>query len=154
MMLIKTPRSRTNALVDFFLTALAWFVFCYLFVTGIWSILESATPGLSMPLVPRLLLEVHTLLAYVFVAAGIDLLLLAWAVYNALRFGGLDRRKAQPALTCAALAASFEISLELLKALRASQAMRIHHTDEGQINAIDFSRNPTSASDNILWISR
>jgi biofilm PGA synthesis protein PgaD len=154
MMIVKTPRSRANTLIDFLLTALAWLVFCYLFASGILSILEGSATGPAAPLASRLPPDLHTLLTYAYMAAGIGLLLLAWARYNKLRFGGLNRRKAPPALTCAALASSFEISAELLEAMRASRITCIHHTEKGRISGIDFVRSTKTVPDNILRILR
>lgn len=154
MMIVKTPRSRANTLIDFLLTALAWLVFCYLFASGIASILEGSAAGPAVPLAWRLPPDLHTLLTYVYMAAGLGLLLFGWARYNKLRFGGLNRRKAPPALTRAALAASFEISPELLETVRASRITCIHHTDKGRISGIDFIRSPKTVPDNVLRILR
>ncbi len=153
MMIIKTPRSRAIALIDFLLTALAWFAFCYLFVAGIRSILDGRIHGLGIPIVSLLLPHAHTLLVYTLVAVGIALLLLFWASYNAMRFGGLDRRKPPTAMTDAALAASFSIDPAQLKVLRGSQITCIHHTDEGQINLIDFARE-RHPPDNVVQMPR
>ena len=154
MNLVKTPLSLGSSLVDLLLTALAWFVFCYLLATGMHSILQGAALGHASSLVSLLLPDLHTLLAYACVAVGIDLLLLVWARYNTLRFGGLDRRKPRPPLSAAALAASFEISPDLLEALHASQGLRIHHTDAGQISKIDFTPQRQIAAGNVLRILR
>jgi biofilm PGA synthesis protein PgaD len=154
MKLVKTPRSPAYALADLLLTALAWSVFCYLLATGIHPIVQGALHGPAGAMVSRLLPDIHTLVVYTCVALGIDLLLLAWARYNTLRFGGLDRRKARPALPAATLAASFGISLDLLEALHASQDLRIHHTDEGRISQIDFTPMRHPAAGNVLRIVR
>jgi len=153
MNLVKTPLSLGYALIDLLLTALAWSVFCYLLATGLHSIVQS-TASSANGLVSRLLPDIHTLLTYVCVAAGIDLMLLAWARYNTLRFGGLDRRKPRPPLSAAALSASFGISPDLLKALHASQGLCIHHTDAGQISGIDFTPQRQVATGNVVRMLR
>lgn len=154
MMIIKTPRSRAIALIDFLLTALAWFAFCYLFLAGVRSILKGTMPGISVPLVSRLLPHVHTLMVYVLVAAGIGLLLFLWASYNAMRFGGLDRRKPPAVLPTETLAASFGLNPTQIKTLHTSQNVRIHHTAEGQISLIDFSGRQKAPRDNVVPMSR
>ncbi|HEU0229743.1 MAG TPA: poly-beta-1,6-N-acetyl-D-glucosamine biosynthesis protein PgaD [Burkholderiaceae bacterium] len=145
-MIIKTPRSRVSALIDFALTLLAWIAFGYLFIDGIVSIVEGNTPGLAVPFMSRLLPELRTLLVYVVVAAIIALVLFAWAKYNAARFGGLDRRKTPPALSSEALADSFEISADQLATLRESRRATIHHTPDGLISGIEASDVRGSAS--------
>ncbi|TAN27443.1 MAG: poly-beta-1,6-N-acetyl-D-glucosamine biosynthesis protein PgaD [Castellaniella sp.] len=152
-MIIKTPRTRAVALIDFLLTALAWFAFCYLFAAGIRPILEGRIHGLTAPIASQLLPHAHTLLVYALVAVGIALLLLAWAGYNALRFGGLDRRKPPTILTDADLAASFSIDPAQLKVLHDSQITCVHHTDEGQISLIDFARE-RHPPDNVVQMPR
>jgi biofilm PGA synthesis protein PgaD len=136
-MIIKTERSAVFTLIDFILTLLAWIAFGYLFIAGIVSIVQGDTPGLAVPIMSRLLPSLRTLLVYVVVAVGIALVLFAWAKYNAIRFGGLDRRKTPPALSNEALATSFEISAEQLTHLRDSRRAVIHHTPEGRIDGID-----------------
>lgn len=136
-MIIKTERSGVFTLIDFILTLLAWIAFGYLFIEGIVSIFRGDTPGLAVPIMSRLLPSLRTLLVYVVVAVGIALVLFAWAKYNAIRFGGLDRRKTPPALSNEALATSFEISAEQLASLRDSHRAVIYHTPEGRINDID-----------------
>jgi biofilm PGA synthesis protein PgaD len=153
MMIIKTPRSKAISLIDFLLTALAWFAFCYLFAAGIRPTLEGRIHGLTAPIASQLLPHAHTLLVYALVAVGIALLLLAWASYNALRFGGLDRRKPPTILTDTDLAASFSIDPAQLKVLHDSQITCIHHTDEGQISLIDFARM-RHPPDNVVQMPR
>lgn len=145
-MIIKTPRSRVSALIDFVLTLLAWIAFSYLFIDGIVSIVEGNTPGLAVPFMSRLLPTLRTLLVYAVVAVIIALVLLAWAKYNATRFGGLDRRKTPSALSDEALAASFEISENQLATLRESRRAIIHHTHEGVISEIEAGGVRGSAS--------
>jgi biofilm PGA synthesis protein PgaD len=140
-MLIKTPRSSVHFLIDFILTALAWIAFGYLFVDGIVSIVVGKTPGLAVPVMSRLLPALSTLLVYVVVGVCIAVVLFAWAKYNAVRFGGLDRRKTPPALSNEALAASFSISADQLRSLRESHRVVIHHTPEGLISGIDTPDN-------------
>lgn len=153
MMIIKTPRSRAAALIDFLLTALAWSAFFYLFAAGIRPVLAGGTNGLAVPLASQLLPHAHALLVYALVAVGIALMLLVWASYNALRYGGLHRRKPPAVLTDTELAASFSIDPAQLKVLHDSQITCVHHTDEGQISLIDFAREQHTP-DNVVQILR
>lgn len=151
MTIITTPRSKVITLIDFLLTTLAWFAFCYLFAAGMRPILDGRIRGLDVPVVSRLLPHVHTLLVYGLVAVCIAGLLFVWASYNAVRFGGLDRRTSPPALTDAALATSFDVNSGQLKILHSSQITRIHHTEEGQISLIDFAGD-RPPSDNVVQL--
>ncbi|MGB3837436.1 poly-beta-1,6-N-acetyl-D-glucosamine biosynthesis protein PgaD [Castellaniella sp.] len=138
MNIIKTPRSCVFAAIDMVLTALAWLGFLYLFGDGIISILQGDTTGLEVPLVSRLLPQMHSLVIYAIVGGSLGILLFLWADYNANRFRRLDRRKAPVVLPYESLAASFGINLAQVQTLHSSQTIRIQHTDDGRIQLLDF----------------
>ncbi|MDY0308453.1 MAG: poly-beta-1,6-N-acetyl-D-glucosamine biosynthesis protein PgaD [Castellaniella sp.] len=144
MMIIKTPRSISAALLDGLLTILAWAAFGFLFASGIHSIMTDPEFTATAPAWSRLLPNMQTLLAYALLAACIGLLLSAWACYNAVRFSGLDRRKPTDALQPNALAQHFDISPTQLQILHASRTILIHHTPEGRISMIDFVDEPAA----------
>ncbi|MFV0282436.1 MAG: poly-beta-1,6-N-acetyl-D-glucosamine biosynthesis protein PgaD [Castellaniella sp.] len=154
MMIIKTPRSRLTSTFDHLLTALAWGAFAFLCLPGLRSILASTAHAATNPgATDRLLSNAQTLVAYALVSALIGLLLSAWACYNALRFGGLTRRQPLSDPLPSTLAEHFSISPRQLHILRTSQAVVIHHTDEGLISLVDFSHGP-NFSDNVLQMNR
>ena len=142
MMIVKTPRSALASATDGLLTALAWAAFGSLFASGIHSLLTDPAHA-AVPAVSRLLPDVQALVAYALAVACIGLLLSAWACYNAVRFGGLDRRKPPGDTLSTALAGHFDVSPAQLQILRASRTILIHHTDDGRISMIDFMHDPT-----------
>ncbi|HEX7386109.1 MAG TPA: poly-beta-1,6-N-acetyl-D-glucosamine biosynthesis protein PgaD [Castellaniella sp.] len=150
MMIIKTPRSTPLAAADFLLTACAWLAFLYLFGSGIWSIVHDGASEMANPVALRFLPHMHVLLAYATVSIGIGLLLLAWASYNAKRYGGLDRRRHPRTLAPESLAASFDISPTQVSTLHANQSIWIHHTPEGQISLLRFIDSPRTPTRDVV----
>lgn len=138
-MIIQTPRSRLHAAVDTLLTALAWIGFIYLLGAGLWEMFQGGREqGPDIPVVSVLLPSLGTLGIYLVVALFNAGILLVWARYNAIRYGGLDRRQAPLPLTDAQLAQSFGVHLLLRMRLAGAKAMTVHHTAEGHIHSIDF----------------
>jgi biofilm PGA synthesis protein PgaD len=148
MMIVKTPRSTLVAALDCLLTALAWAAFCFLFASGVQSLLVGPAPAAD-PVVSRLLPDAQALLAYTLVAAWIGLLMAAWACYNAVRFSGIDRRKPLGDTLPAEMASHFGISPMQLQVLRSSRTILFHHTDEGRISMIDFAHDADAVCDSI-----
>ncbi|WP_241049193.1 poly-beta-1,6-N-acetyl-D-glucosamine biosynthesis protein PgaD, partial [Achromobacter xylosoxidans] len=120
-MIITTQRSRAGYLFDLVLTAVGWFAFVYLFGAGILAILRGAAGGPQAPLWPTFLPTLHTLLGYALLALINATVLVAWAVYNHLRFAGKDRRQAIKPLDDQRLAASFAVTPRQLAQLRAAR---------------------------------
>lgn len=154
MNIIKTPRSCVSAAIDIILTALAWLGFLYLFGDGIVSILREDTPGLDVPLVSRLLPQMHSLVIYAVVGGSLGILLFLWADYNANRFRRLDRRKAPIILPYESLAASFGVDLMQVQTLHSSQTVRIHHTEDGRIQLLDFTPPGAGMTRKVIAMSR
>lgn len=145
-MIIKTPRSRAYALIDFLLTLLAWLAFSYLFAAGLVAVLTGGPRGLTASLVERVLPAAHTLMVYVVVGLCIAALLYAWAQYNTIKFGQRHRRRMYPILTPEALADSVGMTVLQIGILRTSQRVVIHHTDDGLVDVIDVDQAVITAS--------
>jgi len=132
-MIISTSRSRLGFLVDAVLTIIAWIAFIYLFGAGIVAILRGAAQGPQAPLWSTFLPTMGTLSAYLLVAAINAAILVAWAIYNHLRFAGLDRRTSPAAIGAAQLARSFALDAKGVEDINASKVVVIHHDEEGRI---------------------
>lgn len=148
MIIIKTAHSRLQVARDGLLTALAWIAFLYLLAAGIRAFVPRGMRGLAVPMVARLLPDLRTLLLYALVALGIGALLFAWAGYNALRYGALDRRKPAPALTRQALARRFDLDAGQLSTLHDSQIVHILHDETGNILQLQANDGNSNASRN------
>ncbi|CAB3631536.1 MAG: poly-beta-1,6-N-acetyl-D-glucosamine biosynthesis protein PgaD [Achromobacter pulmonis] len=139
-MIITTKRSRAGYLFDLLLTALGWIAFIYLFGAGIAAILRGAASGPQAPLWPTFLPTLHTLGSYAALALLNAAVLVAWAVYNHLRFAGKDRRQPIAPLDDRRLATSFAVTPRQITQLRAARIAVIHHGGDGQIQAIEMGR--------------
>ncbi len=126
-MIITTQRSRAGYLFDLLLTAVGWFAFVYLFGAGIAAILRGAASGPQAPLWPTFLPTLQTLGSYAVLALLNAALLVLWAAYNHLRFGGKDRRQPIKPLDDHRLALSFAVTPRQIAQLRATRGAVIHH---------------------------
>ena len=138
-MIIRTPRSRLGWLLDALLTAIAWIGFGYLCITGVNAVLEHANAGPEVPFWSALLPTMGTLSIYVVVGLINGIVLLSWALYNQLRFRGLDRRKAIPALRSDELARSFGVSGQRLAELQKAKIAVVDHEADGAIADLRLS---------------
>ena len=66
--------------------------------------------------------------------------LVLWAAYNHLRFGGKDRRQPIAPLDDHRLALSFAVTPRQITQLRAARVTIIHHGGDGEIQAIEAAR--------------
>jgi biofilm PGA synthesis protein PgaD len=137
-MIITTTRSPVAAFIDTLLTALAWLFFIYLLGSGMLAILTGARSAPDLSPLARVLPSMGTLSIYVAVAVVNALVLLLWARYNAVRYGGMDRRSPSEHLDDVRLARSFGVDIVQRMRSARSKAMTVHHTDEGRIRGIDF----------------
>ncbi|MCY1531692.1 Biofilm PGA synthesis protein PgaD [compost metagenome] len=140
-MIITTQRSRAGYLFDLVLTAVGWFAFVYLFGAGILAIVRDAAEGPGLAPWPAFVPTMRTLSGYALLAAANAAVLVAWAVYNHLRFSGKDRRKPIKPLSDRRLAISFALTPAQLSHLRSARSAVIHHGPEGEITGIE-SRSP------------
>lgn len=79
----------------------------------------------------------HVLLFYAVVVAVLGAVLIAWAIYNLLRFRGRDLRNASAHVTAADTAQHFQLSKDQIQLLRLAQVVRVHHDESGVITHID-----------------
>ena len=139
-MIITTKRSRAGYLFDLLLTAVGWLAFVYLFGAGIVAILRGAASGPQAPLWPTFLPTLQTLGSYAVLALLNAAVLVLWAAYNHLRFGGKDRRQPIAPLDDHRLALSFAVTPRQIAQLRAARVASIHHGGDGEIQTIEAAR--------------
>ena len=138
-MIIRTSRSRLHTVVDVLLTAIAWIAFIYLFGTSLVEILRGYREGgPDLSRIDRFLPTLGTLSVYALVALVNAAILMTWALYNAFRFRGKDRRQPSAPLTDAQLALSFGLAPQERAGSAAAKSMTIHHGKEGDIEGIDI----------------
>ena len=107
------------------LTAVAWVVYAYLWLPlitfGMWA-LGVRSAALELYLTEREV-EPFLILALPIIAGAAALLLIGWAEYNRLRFRGKERRRRQPDVSTAAVAAALGSSLETARTLQAARCV-------------------------------
>lgn len=129
--LIHTRQGRLMRLFDLLVTLLAWAAFFYLVGRGVFEMVRYQGPGLAARLEP-LLATADTLAGYVAIAGLNACVLAGWAVYNQVR-RRVERRGRIAALDDAGLAASFDLTPQLLHALRSGQIVQVRNDEHGGI---------------------
>lgn len=135
-MIIRTRRAPLRRAFDAVLTALAWTGFFYLFASGIRDILVEAATGLDVPFWSALMPTMGTLSVYVLVGVFNGVVLLVWALYNQVRFAGMDRRKPLPPLDDDELVASFGLPGARVQSLQQAKVAVIDHDHDGGIAGV------------------
>ncbi|MCY1220374.1 Biofilm PGA synthesis protein PgaD [compost metagenome] len=135
-MIIRTRRAPLRRAFDAVLTALAWIGFFYLFASGIRDILMEASAGPDVPFWSAMMPTMGTLSVYVLVGVFNGVVLLVWALYNQVRFAGMDRRKPLPPLGGDELVASFGLPGQGLEALQQAKVAVIDHDHDGGIAGV------------------
>ncbi|RME32881.1 MAG: poly-beta-1,6-N-acetyl-D-glucosamine biosynthesis protein PgaD [Gammaproteobacteria bacterium] len=122
------------------LTLLAWLAYVYLWL----PLISLAAWSLGIQLFYRhmIVLEgykglLELLGIYAAVIALLSGIYLGWAIYNWLRFRGVDRRQGMPPVTTEELATRFGIDPAQLEACQQTRRLRVHHDKEARITAID-----------------
>lgn len=132
--LIRTRQGRLMRLFDLLATLLAWAAFFYLVGRGVYTLVRYEGPGLAARLEP-LIATADTLAGYVAIAGLNACVLAAWAVYNQMR-RRVERRGQIPALDDAGLSASFDLTPQMLSALRHGQIIVVHNDPHGGIDRV------------------
>ncbi len=138
--LIHTRQGRWMRFVDVVVTLLAWAGFLLLFGRGIYGILQHQGLTVASRL-QTFLATADTLMGYL-VIAGINAGVLAtWALYNQIR-RRVERRGKIPALDDDKLAASFQLTPQLLHSLRSQRVIVVHHNEHGGIAGVEARDTP------------
>lgn len=91
--------------------------------------------------------SLSTLLVYGLIIAIAGLALIAWALYNYIRFRGADRRTAPSPVNDVQLAAGFRIAIEQVHAVQKAQVSVLTHDEKGQIVAVREAQAAPSDTD-------
>lgn len=126
-LIIKTKTSKLQSVIEFILTLLLWGAFFYWLLNFVIN-LTSEHMWLS---------EVSSRLALYFLAALVcSAVLVAWAIYNKIRFRH-NRRRFTRELSAEELATSHSVSENVYAQLQNSRAMQVHFNKEGEINKVE-----------------
>lgn len=64
--------------------------------------------------------------------------LIAWAVYNILRFGGVERRTARPPITAAEIARDYGFHPAVVEHWQKARTLRVSHDQNGRIAKVEI----------------
>lgn len=124
-------------------TALAWFVWAYLWLPLVtlvaWFL--GARAFVREALIPDRMTFLTSGLLYLVVVLCLALLLVGWSRYNLHRFGGEDRRKAAAPVPREAVMEAFGIDAPSLDRLRGERRIRLHHGDAGELVGVEGSED-------------
>lgn len=145
-LIIDQPRlqGRTQRVVSGAVTAVAWFVWAYLWLPlvtlvawyfGVRSFVREV-------FIPDSSTVVWTGVTYLVVIFLLGVVLLAWSRYNLRRFGGAERRSATAPLTADEVTAWFGISRETLATLHAGGSLLVEHGPEGEVRGVRVGEPP------------
>lgn len=81
---------------------------------------------------------VNLLAIYGMVIALLGGTLIAWAVYNILRFGGVERRVPRPPITAAEIARDFDFDPIEVERWQAAQSVQVTHDQNGRIVRVEI----------------
>jgi biofilm PGA synthesis protein PgaD len=150
-LIIDQPRlqGRTQRVVSGAVTAVAWFVWAYL-----WLPLATLVAWyfgfrtfVREVIIPDSATVLSTGVTYLVIILVLGLILLAWSQYNLRRFGGEDRRSTSAPLTADEVTGWFGISHETLEALRSGGSLLLEHGPDAEVHGVRVqSPAPAGAS--------
>jgi len=148
--IIHTPCSRATSAIDAGMTAIGWAGFAYLASSSILSISMASTLQGDAPSLSLVAPTLETLLIYLTIAAFNALLVVLWGTYHKRLFPPPRKVQARSAPDDAITAADFALSSAQLHDVHGSRITVIHHTDDGEIAALQTDKlriPPVSNSD-------
>jgi biofilm PGA synthesis protein PgaD len=130
------------------LTALLWLTYIYLVFDIFRVAADTAFWLIGWGLEPRelraILAFLSTLGSYAAVVVANAAVLLGWALYNRLRFRGLDRRQTPPPVGPADFAAMYDVSVEDVAAWQQARILVVHHDETGKLTGIEMPKRGPS----------
>jgi biofilm PGA synthesis protein PgaD len=124
------------------LTAALWFSYIYLCADFFLFLGEALSRMVGLgPEPPRLRLIMNvlpTIATYAIIAIGNAMVLIAWALYNQVRFRGRERRKTSPFVTVDDFARMYEVSASEVAAWQNARILVMHHDDNGRLVRVDL----------------
>jgi biofilm PGA synthesis protein PgaD len=100
-----------------------------------WAIGLGPTPSRLIPVLNLL----PTIGSYAVVAVFNAAALMAWALYNQMRFRGKERRKASPRVTVGDFARMYGVSAAEVAAWQDARVLIVHHDDSGRLVGVDLA---------------
>ncbi|HYB10087.1 MAG TPA: poly-beta-1,6-N-acetyl-D-glucosamine biosynthesis protein PgaD [Alphaproteobacteria bacterium] len=149
---------------DVILTALLWAFYFYLIRWGIWvalgavglgDVLDQILPPLDVNGQQPRWTIVDTLSLYGSIAAFNAALMIAWSLYNRMRFRGRERRRFVPMVTPADLARLYAVPTQAVERWQGLRHLVIHHDADGNLVYVHqteegyFERNGERPADQI-----
>jgi biofilm PGA synthesis protein PgaD len=129
--------------LDLALSALMWLLYLYLIQTGFADLIGLVRDtyawgfsGAERPDLPTLSRFGDTLHAYGVVIMANAAVLVAWALYNRLRFAGEDRRQAVMPVEVADLAALYGLPPERIESWQKARILTMRHAPDGTLTGV------------------
>ena len=130
------------------LTAALWLAYIYLIFdlfrvaadTVFWLLGFGAEPAELRAAIAFLL----TLGSYAVVVAVNAALLWGWALYNRLRFRGVDRRQTPPPVGPADFAAMYGVPVDDVAAWQQARILVVHHDETGRLTRVEIAKGAAS----------
>jgi biofilm PGA synthesis protein PgaD len=133
-------RAAWHRQTDWVLTGLLWLVYLYMirqaFVDVYYLTVDAFAWGLTgsqLPSLAEMSSFLHTLRNYGIVVVGIGTTLIAWGLYNQVRFRGRERRSQRQLVSIGDLAALYGLSAESIAAWQGSRVLMMEHDPDGTI---------------------
>lgn len=139
--IIESSRSLPFLLLlrDIILTALCWLLYLYFlrdafaFFRDVGSYILSGFQGYDD--YPTFAI-VDTLILYIEIIAITNGVYFLWALYNRLRYGNKNRRRAAPPVTPEEIATRFKLNQRDVEGWQKAQTLVVHHDRDGRITNI------------------
>lgn len=139
--IIESSRSLPFLLLlrDIILTALCWLLYIYFlrdafaFFRDVGLYVASGFQGYDT--YPTFAI-IDTLILYIEIIALSNGVYFLWAMYNKLRYGNKNRRRAAPVVTSEEIATRFKLNQRDVEGWQKAQTLVVHHDKEGRITNI------------------
>lgn len=132
-----------SRMLDLALSALMWLLYLYLIQTGLADLIGLVRDtyawgfsGAARPDLPTLSRFGETLRAYGVVVLANAAILVAWALYNRIRFAGEDRRQAIKPVEVADLAAFYGLPAERIESWQKARILTMRHAPDGTLTGV------------------
>lgn len=136
---------------DIALTAALWLLYVYLVRDFLLFLAEAIAWILGLGPVPphaELALPLFpTLGSYAVIALLNAITLIAWALYNQMRFRGKERRKASPHVTPADMARMYAVTAEEVASWQDARILIVHHDGDGRLVGVELPEPPQAPAD-------
>lgn len=134
-------RSRVARITDLGTTTLAWLAFGWLAIRGIVE-MRAGEDLAPVPLHVAIAEALNSVSLYLAIALANAAALLGWALYNQVRFGARDRRKAAGGRQTSSLPSAHSgLEPALLQTLQTGGRMILHHDGGGRIVGAELVRS-------------